>query len=141
MNHDGVPDIITGKRFWAHAEHDPGSLEPAVLYWFQTVREPGGSARFIPHLIDLNSGIGTQVVTGDLNGDGWSDIVVGNKKGTFVFIHEAKEVDRKTWRGAQPTPTKPRASQPTAKKSTEDAKVAHDGIPAKSADGRVLNLD
>jgi hypothetical protein len=29
MNGDGVPDIVTGKRFWAHADKDPGSLEPA----------------------------------------------------------------------------------------------------------------
>ena len=24
MDRDGVQDIVTGKRFWAHAEHDPG---------------------------------------------------------------------------------------------------------------------
>src|SRR6476620_4258116 len=139
MDHDGVTDIITGKRFWAHAEHDPGSLEPSVLYWFQTVREPGGKARFVPHRIDSNSGVGTQVVTGDLNGDGWDDIVVGNKKGTFVFIHEAKEVDKRTWQAAQPMPTRPQAPQPTANQSSEDD--TKDGMPAKSADGRVLNLD
>src|SRR5262245_22930073 len=52
MDHDGLLDIITGKRFWAHADKDPGSLDPAVLYWFQAVREPGGKARFIPHRID-----------------------------------------------------------------------------------------
>src|SRR5258708_3014155 len=138
MDHDGVPDIITGKRFWAHAEHDPGSLEPAVLYWFQTVREPGGKARFVPHRIDSNSGVGTQVVTGDLNGDGWADIVVGNKKGTFVFIHDAKEVDKKTWQAAQPMPTKPRTPQPAANQSSGQP---GDGIPATAADGRVLNLD
>jgi putative membrane-bound dehydrogenase-like protein len=138
MDHDGIPDIITGKRYWAHAEHDPGSLEPAVLYWFQTVREPGGKAHFVPHRIDANSGVGTQVVTGDLNGDGWADIVVGNKKGTFVFIHEAKEVDKKTWQAAQPMPTKPRPPQPSADQSSGQP---GDGIPAKAADGRVLNLD
>ena len=138
MNHDGVLDIITGKRFWAHAEHDPGSLEPAVLYWFQTVREPSGKARFIPHRIDSNSGVGTQVEAGDLNGDGWADIVVGSKKGTFVFIHEAKEVDKRTWQASQPMPTKPRKSQPAA---TQRPTQPGDGIPAKSADGRVLNLD
>ena len=54
-----------------------------------------GKARFVPHLIDDNSGVGTQVVAGDLNGDKWPDIVVGNKKGTFVFMHEAKDVDRR----------------------------------------------
>ena len=68
MDRDGVQDIVTGKRFWAHAEHDPGSLDPAVLYWFQTVRD-GGKVRFVPYQIDNNSGVGTQVVAGDLNGD------------------------------------------------------------------------
>jgi putative membrane-bound dehydrogenase-like protein len=138
MNHDGVPDLVTGKRYWAHAEHDPGSLDPAVLYWFETVREPGNKAHFVPHRIDSNSGVGTQVVTGDLNGDGWDDIVVGNKKGTFVFIHDAKDVDKKTWQAAQPTPTKPRPAQPAANQSSGGPK---DGIPARSADGRALNLD
>ncbi len=54
---DGIQDIVTGKRFWAHGGHDPGSLDPAVLYWFKTVRE-GGTARFIPYLIDNDSGVG-----------------------------------------------------------------------------------
>jgi putative membrane-bound dehydrogenase-like protein len=137
IDHDGVPDIITGKRFWAHAEHDPGSLEPAVLYWFKTVREHG-NVHFIPYRIDSNSGIGTQVVTGDLNGDGWADIVVGNKKGTFAFIHQVKNADRHTWEGAQPMPTQSRPPQAATNQSTS---APDDGFPAKSADGRVLNLD
>jgi len=47
--------------------------------------EPGG-AEFIPHLIDDDSGVGTQVTAGDLNKDGKPDIIVANKKGVFVFI-------------------------------------------------------
>jgi hypothetical protein len=84
MDGDGIRDVITGKRFWAHNGADPGETDPAVLYWFKTVRE-NGKARFIPHLIDANSGVGTQVTVGDVNGDKKPDIVVGNKKGTFYF--------------------------------------------------------
>jgi hypothetical protein len=87
---DGLKDIVTGKRFWAHGKNgpDPQSNEPAVLYWFKLVRGPDHTAQFVPHLIDTNSGVGTEVVAGDVNGDHRPAIVVGNKKGTFVFLQE-----------------------------------------------------
>jgi len=109
MDHDDIPDIITGKRWWSHSEKSPGALDAAVLYWFKTLRHDG-TVSFIPHRIDMNSGVGTQVVAGDINGDKWDDIIVGNKKGTFVFTHEVKDVDRATWEAAQPKPTRPEGS-------------------------------
>jgi hypothetical protein len=93
MDHDGIPDIVTGKRWWSHSEKSPGALDPAVLYWFQTSRN-GGQVRFIPHRIDTDSGVGTQVVAGDINGDKWDDVVIGNKKGTFVFTHVVEQENR-----------------------------------------------
>jgi len=106
MDGDGVKDIITGKRWWAHGPS--GDAEPnaaAVLYWFKTVRSgKPGEVDFVPHLIDNDSGIGTQVAAGDVNGDGLPDVVVGNKKGTFVFIHEAKKVSKEEYEKAQPQP-------------------------------------
>jgi hypothetical protein len=86
MDNDGIPDIVTGKRWWSHADKSPGALDPAVLYLFKTSRD-GGHVRFIPNRIDADSGVGTQVVAGDINGDKWNDVIVGNKKGTFVFTH------------------------------------------------------
>jgi HEAT repeat protein len=88
MNGDGLKDIVTGKRFWAHGPAgDPEPNAPAVLYWFELKRE-GGTASFIPHLIDDDSGVGTEVCTADLNGDKRPDVIVGNKKG--IFIHLSK---------------------------------------------------
>ena len=83
INGDGNPDLITGKRYFAHNEKDPGALDPAVLYWFEF--KPGKTPSWIPHLIDDNSGVGLQVVVQDINGDGLPDIIISNKKGLFFF--------------------------------------------------------
>jgi hypothetical protein len=101
---DGLKDVVTGKRYWAHGpKGDPEPMAPAVLYWFRLTRS-GPGVTYVPHRIDDDSGVGTQVTIGDLNGDKLPDIVVGNKKGTFVFTHVATRVDADAWRAAQPKP-------------------------------------
>jgi hypothetical protein len=69
------------------------------------VRGPNKSVDFIPYLIDDNSGVGTQVVAGKISGGKYPDVVVGNKKGTFLFRHEARKVSKEEWEKAQPKPT------------------------------------
>jgi hypothetical protein len=83
INGDGYPDLITGKRYRAHNDGDPGAFEPAVLYWFEF--KPGKQPQWIPHLIDDNSGIGLSFVVDDINNDGLPDIIISNKKGVFFF--------------------------------------------------------
>ena len=83
INGDGYPDLITGKRYFAHNGGDPGGYDAAVLYWFEFV--PGKNPSWIPHLIDDNSGVGLQVIVQDMNQDGLPDIIICNKKGLFFF--------------------------------------------------------
>ncbi|HXJ55822.1 MAG TPA: VCBS repeat-containing protein [Verrucomicrobiae bacterium] len=108
MDGDGLKDIVTGKRFWSHGRTgDPDRNTAAVLYWFKLVRLPDKTVDFIPYLIDNDSGVGTQVVVADIDGDGLNDIVVGNKKGVFVHRHEKKSVSHEEWEKAQPKPSAP----------------------------------
>lgn len=85
VNADGQPDLVVGKRFFAHndTDNDPGAHDPAVLYWFEY--EPAASPFFTPHEIDNDSGSGLNIVAQDLTGDGAVDIAISNKKGVFVF--------------------------------------------------------
>ena len=98
---DGLKDIVTGKTYRAHDFGDPGARQAPVIYYFRLTRQDG-QAEFVPHLIDDQAGIGRRLVSGDLNGDGLLDLVVGNKFGTFVFTQTVRNVDREEWEKAQP---------------------------------------
>jgi putative membrane-bound dehydrogenase-like protein len=145
---DGLKDIVTGKRFWAHGNHgDPEPDAPAVVYWFQLVRGEKG-VDFVPHRIDDDSGVGTQVVVGDVNADGLPDVLVGNKKGAFVHLQTRQTVTAEEWEKRQPKPN------PTFVASTATPATRTVVVPASSAapnlpsgvlplgkDGKPLNLD
>lgn len=87
INGDGLLDIITGKRIWAHGPM--GDIEPnapPVLYWFELRRGKYGAA-YIPHLIDNHSGVGVQVIAVDVTGDTKLDILTVSKLGAFLFVN------------------------------------------------------
>jgi hypothetical protein len=88
INGDGLKDLVTGKRFWAHGPTgDVNPSDPAVLVWFELQRK-GKEVKWVKHEIDNDSGVGTQFVIADLNGDKRPDIVTSNKKGVHVFIQQ-----------------------------------------------------
>jgi len=87
INGDGQRDLITGKRYYAHQGKDPGGKEPVVMYWYE-VQKRQGKPKFIPHEIKAGreTGIGTQFLVTDMNGDNRPDIVLSNKKGVNVLL-------------------------------------------------------
>ena len=108
---DGIKDVITGKRFWAHGGADPGAQQLPALYWFRTIRTADG-VEFQPRLISQRCGVGTQITVGDATGDGLDDILIGNKLGTFLLKHAAVTTTEQELVAAAPTKTSPQAHTP-----------------------------
>jgi hypothetical protein len=86
---DGLPDIVTGKRHWAHLDSytDPDAHGAPVLYWYRTVRnaKAAGGAEFVPELIHNRSGVGSMITVADMNKDGAVDILAATNRGGHIF--------------------------------------------------------
>jgi len=87
---DGTPDLVTGKRKYSHGLGEPGADKPATIYWLKVTKGTDGIAKFTPHVIDEDSGVGTQFLVKDINGDGLLDLIVSNKKGVHVIVQQRK---------------------------------------------------
>jgi hypothetical protein len=99
---DGIQDIVTGKRHWAHLDSytDPDPHGPAVLYWYRTVRAakaPGG-AEFVPELIHNRSGVGSMIQVADLNKDGAIDILTATSRGGHILWNTPRGATRRSSR-------------------------------------------
>ncbi len=88
INENGIPDLVTGKRWLAHNGNDPGWDETVKLLWLKPQIDQLGKIDFNYYEIDKNSGVGTQIEITDINGDGKEDILTSSKKGTFLFLQE-----------------------------------------------------
>ncbi|GLX71254.1 FG-GAP repeat domain-containing protein [Paenibacillus glycanilyticus] len=82
---DGELELVTGKRYRAHNDGDPGAHDPIGLYYY---RVNGG--RFDKFVIDYGpageaSGTGIYFWVQDLTGNGYPDIVAPGKDGLYLF--------------------------------------------------------
>lgn len=87
---DGLQDIVTGKRWWSHGYRydEENDLEhPPVLYWFKLNRSADGKVEYTPNLINNYSGVGVQVITADIDGNGKPDVLQSARKGTAIFLN------------------------------------------------------
>lgn len=94
---DGHPDLVAGKRYFAHNGRDPGGDEMPCLYYYtldpvENSEGSGDSAAsrfpvFTRHTIDEGHvGCGLQIVAEDLDGDGDVDLAVAGKSGTHLIL-------------------------------------------------------
>jgi len=88
IDNDGSLELITGKRYRAHDDNDPGSHDPAGLYYFKWNGE-----NFLKQVISygvfgVGKGTGIFFAVEDLNADNWKDIIVAGKDGLCVFFNK-----------------------------------------------------
>ena len=88
LDNDGVNELVTGKRYRAHCDNDPGAFDDYGLYYFKWTGES-----FAKQVIDygpprLSSGCGIYFAIADLRGCGRLDIVAPGKDGLYVFYNE-----------------------------------------------------
>lgn len=88
IDNDGKPELITGRRVRAHSGNDPGDNEPGCLYYFKWNPQTLKFQKFT--IAENGPGIGLQIRLADLDGNGWKDIVVSGKAGTYVVWNLGK---------------------------------------------------
>jgi hypothetical protein len=87
----GKPALIAGMRKYAHNGKDPGDDQPPQIYYYTLTPGTNGQVEFVRHTIEFGHvGVGLQIRTADLNGDGKVDIVVAGKSGTFILLNQGK---------------------------------------------------
>jgi hypothetical protein len=94
INGDGVPEIITGKRFMAHNGGDPDEFGPLGVYYYTLRRGP--TPLWTKHVITYNEGIGAglTIEAVDLTGSGRLDLVTTGKFGGPVWFENKGPVTK-----------------------------------------------
>jgi hypothetical protein len=88
LDGDGQPELITGKRYRAHNNHEPGWNDDLGLYYFKWTGE-GFSKQVIAYgPLGVGAGCGIHFCLADLRGTGRLDIVAPGKDGLHVFYNE-----------------------------------------------------
>jgi len=86
LDGDGSKEIVTGKRFRAHGDGDPGAADPQCLMRFiWNVRTKSFEKDVISHGEKIGSGMQIRVV--DLDGDKRLDLAVAGKTGTYILFN------------------------------------------------------
>ncbi|PHR95063.1 MAG: hypothetical protein COA78_30905 [Blastopirellula sp.] len=86
LDGDGNEELITGKRVYAHGGRDPGGMEPPIVCYYVWDQAAKKFDRYVANRGEV--GIGLQIRTADIDGDGDIDIVVAGKDGTQILFNQ-----------------------------------------------------
>ena len=88
---NGRPELLTGKRLFAHNGHDPGGREPLGLYWYEYFQEDSRIV-WARHTLFYggNIGAGMQMPVLDFDRDGDLDFAVAGKSGAFLIENRSR---------------------------------------------------
>jgi hypothetical protein len=89
LDGDGVPEIVSGKRWWGENGGNPGATDPPQLVYYRIVG--AGDAVTFPRVdidLDRDTGVGGAFAIADIDGDCKQDVITANKKGLFYFLQE-----------------------------------------------------
>ena len=92
VDNDGQPELITGKRYYAHSGRDAGAHDDITVQYYDWIPQTG---TWTKHIISTapageGPGIGLQIRVHDLDRNGWKDIIVSGKSGTHIIWNKGK---------------------------------------------------
>jgi hypothetical protein len=108
LNGDGKPDLVTGKRLFAHHGNDVSAFDPLYAFWYDI---QGGT--FQRHLLSYNHlpwypenfrrnpppnfvvAVGMKVNIADMDADGKNDVIIAGKGGLYVFYNKGLPPSRR----------------------------------------------
>lgn len=90
IDNDGEPELIAGKRYYGHSGRDPGANDPTQVVYYDFNKD---HLRFRKYIIGEGPagegpGIGLQIRVADLDENGWKDVIVPGKTGTYILWND-----------------------------------------------------
>jgi hypothetical protein len=90
LDGDGKPELITGKRYYAHSGKDPGANDRITVQYYDWDKESlSWSKKIISDAAaGEGPGIGLQIRVADLDGNGWPEVITPGKSGTHIMWND-----------------------------------------------------
>jgi hypothetical protein len=90
IDNDEKPELITGKRYYAHSGKDAGAEDEITTQYYDWNPEDQTWKKNVISKAPAGEGpgIGLQIRVEDLDENGWKDIIVPGKSGTHIIWNE-----------------------------------------------------